>query len=374
MNVGARSRRWFQFSIRALLTLVLLASVPLAWLGMRLDGARRQRAAMAAIEGVSGRAIRDYEAVPAFDARGLPVKIVKPSDWRYLRKWLGDDLFDPVVALDLSRAHDLDRCLPKLEQQLKNLPHLTTIDAHDRLMGDVGLEVLLRLPHLESLNVSGTQVTGKGLIRLGEISRLRELELPDVREDVDPRWLTSLGRLTELRRLRLPWWLPSRKLAAPLAKLRKLRELSIGYLNEDTLQVFRGLPDLESLALRIDVLDAGAETLCSLPRLRSLMLVCSTLRPNALQALGRLARLETLELHGPRTAIDDWQWLAGLRELRHLAWHNTTLDDEALDQLARLDQLETIYLNVSGLRDAGIARLKAALPKCAISYRPIFNP
>lgn len=153
-----------------------------------------------------------------------------------------------------------------------------------------------------------------------------------------------------------------------MGRLRKLRELEIGSLGEDTLQVFRGLPELETLEVQIDKLGAGAETLCSLPRLRSLTLMCSTLRPDALQALGRLARLQTLALHGPRTAIDDWQWLAALRELRHLAWHNTMLDDGALDQLARLDQLETIYLNVSGVSDAGIARLRAALPKCAISY------
>lgn len=122
MNVPARSRRWFQFSIRALLALVLLTSVPLAWLAKRLDEARRQRAAVAAIEGVSGRAIRDYEAHRARDPRGFPIKTAKPSNWPYLRKWLGDDLFDPVVVLDLSRAHDLDRCLPKLQQHLKNLP------------------------------------------------------------------------------------------------------------------------------------------------------------------------------------------------------------------------------------------------------------
>lgn len=100
--------------------------------------------------------------------------------------------------------------------------------------------------------------------------------------------------------------------------------------------------------------------------------MCSKLRPEALQALGRLGRLQTLELNGPMTAIDDWQWLAGLRELRYLAWHNATIEDETLDHLARLSQLETIVLTVRGLKDDDIDRLQAALPKCVITYwRPL---
>jgi Leucine-rich repeat (LRR) protein len=50
----AKPRRWFRFSLRRLLILVTLLSVPLGWIGWRLGQARRERATIAWIEEMGG--------------------------------------------------------------------------------------------------------------------------------------------------------------------------------------------------------------------------------------------------------------------------------------------------------------------------------
>ena len=47
-------RRWFQYSLRTLLVLMLLACIGMGWIAVKLQQVRRERAAVAAIEGLGG--------------------------------------------------------------------------------------------------------------------------------------------------------------------------------------------------------------------------------------------------------------------------------------------------------------------------------
>jgi hypothetical protein len=39
-------RRWFQYSLRTLLVFMVLASIPMSWLAVKMQQARRQREAL----------------------------------------------------------------------------------------------------------------------------------------------------------------------------------------------------------------------------------------------------------------------------------------------------------------------------------------
>ncbi len=71
-------RRWFQFSLRALLVFVLPTSIGMSWFGVRLHRVRRQRGAVKAIQKAGGWV--NYE---------------EPEPWGppWLRELLGDDFF-----------------------------------------------------------------------------------------------------------------------------------------------------------------------------------------------------------------------------------------------------------------------------------------
>jgi len=51
---GGHRRRWYQFSLRTLLIVVTLSTVPLGWVGWKLEQGRRQRATIAWVEKMGG--------------------------------------------------------------------------------------------------------------------------------------------------------------------------------------------------------------------------------------------------------------------------------------------------------------------------------
>ena len=56
-----RKRRWFQFSLRSLLIVVVIVAIPCAWLGWKIDQKRRECEAVAAIIKAGGIVVYDYQ-------------------------------------------------------------------------------------------------------------------------------------------------------------------------------------------------------------------------------------------------------------------------------------------------------------------------
>ena len=82
-------RRWLQFSLRTMLLLVLIASVPLGWLGMKVREARQQWEAVRAIRMVEGVVEYDFERdeTGVVQIRPLPADLAWP-----LLDLVGDDI------------------------------------------------------------------------------------------------------------------------------------------------------------------------------------------------------------------------------------------------------------------------------------------
>jgi len=230
MTLAKRKRRWWQFNLKTLLAGTMVVSVVFACLGVNLRRARDQMEAVTAIEKLGGMVNYDYqwdESAGYYDASRQP----RGPSW--LRKWLGGDFFDSVVAvnmvsggigsasgiLSLGKATDADLVhverLRKLKwlslQRMKvtddGLMHLNGLTNLESLLlgntqvGDSGLVHLKKLNNLKQLDLRGTQLTNVGLMHLKGLENLEELFLDNTK--VSDAGLPHLIGLSKLRWLSL---------------------------------------------------------------------------------------------------------------------------------------------------------------------------
>ncbi len=177
-------RRWLQFSLRTLLVIVLLVSVPLSWVANKRH---RHRRAVAKIRELGGEVIYSYynEAVPS---------------WRRsetLRWLLGEDFISGAYQIGFGPSTVDDKGLIWLEDLTENnilylsdnpitdagLVHLDgssdlfALFLSNTKITDRGLRHLARLPNLATLRLEGTDVTDAGLKFLKEMHQLRDISL-----------------------------------------------------------------------------------------------------------------------------------------------------------------------------------------------------
>ncbi len=205
--------RWFQYSLRSLLLVMLLACLGMSWVAVKRQKARRQKAAVAAILKLGGQVRYDYQ----LDAAGKPIKASPPAAtwWREL---LGGDSFDRVVEVwvnsDAPLEHveqlpDLESlilwCSPKVTNaglvHLRGLPKLRKLRFGITSVTDAGLAHLSSLHQLESLDMWYLHTTDAGLEHLQGLTNLQELRLGSGQKT--DAGLVYLKGLTQLRKLEL---------------------------------------------------------------------------------------------------------------------------------------------------------------------------
>ena len=123
-------RRWLQFSLRTLMALVVLLSLPLAWFALKIRKAERQQQAMEAIRKTGGVVVYDYE-FEVFANRLAEAKLLgvdmnygpnepEPPAPEWLRGLLGVDFFSDVAVVDLTRTHATKEGIEELKRALPN--------------------------------------------------------------------------------------------------------------------------------------------------------------------------------------------------------------------------------------------------------------
>ena len=188
---GPKPRRRLQFSLRTLMVLVVIVSLPLGWLACRLNQAREQRAVIDAIHALGGSTEYDGESgsykegsYPSMafglDSLGYPDPPGCPAPV-WLRRCLGDDFFVRIVGV----RGDSDAVL----ERAARLPHLSSLSVgplHRRPYAsypvtDAGLEHLKESSQLRTVMLNQTQVTDAGLAHLRGLTQLQRLDLSGTR-------------------------------------------------------------------------------------------------------------------------------------------------------------------------------------------------
>jgi hypothetical protein len=239
-----RKRRWFQFSLRTLMTFTAICAIASAWLGKRIEQKRKERESVAAIVKLGGIVRYDYQCDPS--RIGFPN--AEPPGPHWLRNLLGENFFSEVVHvvfnnrsnvrddglvhlngltgmrmlmlsevnvtdaglvnlnglvrlsyLDLSRTKTTDAGLDRLN--LKGLTQLNALILGDTDIGDSGLAHVKGMTRLETLTVQNTHVTDVGLEHLEGLAKLQTLDLAGT--NVTDAGLIHLRRLTKLQTLDL---------------------------------------------------------------------------------------------------------------------------------------------------------------------------
>jgi Leucine-rich repeat (LRR) protein len=196
MNEPRKPRlRWFQYSLRTLLLAVLLASIGMSWVAVRMQRARREREAVAAIVKLGGRVWYDYQLQQQdWD----PSPGTDPPGPVWLRNLLGENVFASVVGVDLYGSPIRDADLG----HLKGLTQLKFLGLNRTNVSDAGIERLRGLTQLKALSLWGTQVTDAGLVHLKGLTQLQLLDLGMTR--VTDAGLEHLKGQAKLRTFYLP--------------------------------------------------------------------------------------------------------------------------------------------------------------------------
>jgi internalin A len=216
-------RRYFRFSMRRLVLLVLVIG---GWLGWLTRSARIQRDAVAAIERSGGRAWYDC------DQRGLSTPKPKngqgpPSKRRlwppgWLVDRVGIDYFShPVMVVLWPREGRADEALFRVGQlrrldtlivypevladdslaPLEGMSALKRLELFNTKVGDAGLAHLKGLTGLRVLTFDGSSITDAGLAHVERLGELEYLSLN--RTGVSDAGLARLRGLTRLKRLNM---------------------------------------------------------------------------------------------------------------------------------------------------------------------------
>jgi hypothetical protein len=186
-------RTTFQFKLRSMFVLVVIAALLCGWLEWKMVRKERERAAVAEINKVGGYVLYDWEK--PFDKANA-----RPPGAAWLRKLLGDDFFASVVWVNVMHRHEIaDEWLVCLEP-LSDLAALYVND-HDNSITDAGVRYLSRFKKLRYLSLVGTGITDAGLADLNSLTELNWLDVSHT--EVTDAGLVNLKALTALQSLNL---------------------------------------------------------------------------------------------------------------------------------------------------------------------------
>lgn len=326
-------RKWRQFSLRALLLVITVVGV---WLGIQVNSARKQKAAVDAITKAGGSLYFDYQEVPApagSDAVFAVDPAVSPSTPKWLRDRIGADYFRTPITVSLSHQQIAQSELLLLAnltaiRQLQ-LDHTVVTNGSGirHPVNDNDLVILKRMRRLVHLSLGHTQVDGSGLKHLAEARRLHDLDCQH--SSCDDTGMEQISKLIGVKTL---------------------------CLNNTA------------------VTDLGLERIQGLTMLKELYLDNTKITDAGLAYIKSIG-LKTLSLNN--TAVTDF----GLKRIEHLTMleglylNNDKITDSGLASIMKLKNLTVIWLSGTDVTPKGIESLKNVLPRSQItaplSYRTL---
>lgn len=217
----------------------------------------------------------------------------------------------------------------------------STLDANEELEALAGLTKLEKL-YFSLHFLTNINVRDKGLERLKNLQNLRELRLAQT--NVKGPSLAYFPRLRDL-------------------------DLSETPFRDDGMVYLKGLTQLQRLSLRDTlVTDEGVKQLAGLKELVSLDLYGLKLTGTGVQSLAGLTKLRRLNLLGAQLSDDGLDAVLGMNDLEELNLYRSGITNAGLDKFKKLKHLAALDVRYSRVTRSGVDSLVAALPNCKVDF------
>ncbi len=242
---------------------------------------------------------------------------------KWLREITGDDaltMFARIVEIDLNERTDGHK-----EPVPKRLDDRVTDDWLKKLAGQT---------ELRNLQLSGTAVTGKGLVHLKDLKNLERLNvcLTAVSDD----GFEHLAGLTQMRRM----------------------TVCASQVTGSGFKRLTGMKDLESINLHSSpASDAGLEAIGKFTSLKRLEIVHTKVTDAGLKHIAGLVNLRQLHIHGPETTENGLPFIAELKNLETLDIYDKAASNATLEQVAKLPNLRSLMLVNGPFDEVGLTHL-----------------
>lgn len=243
------------------------------------------------------------------------------------------------------------------------------IDLDNSTFNDAGLNSLAQVRTLKRVNLTGTQVSSAGLIPLGNLGELIDLDLSSTK--TDNRITPVLAKLP-LVRLNCSRTAISDEGLAQLAKISTLEDLTLSFCRGVTGVGFRVFKGAKLKKLDIGVTGFGVDGLMVLRGMATLedltVYEAGIVQHKNALIFGSLPNLKKLNIG--KNAIDDaglGLWFKGCRNLEHLnisVHQNVT--SAGLAGLVSLKNLRYLDCTNTGVDARGATALKQKIPELTV--------
>jgi hypothetical protein len=190
-------RRWFRYSLQ---TLLLIITALCVWLGFKVEAARKQREAVAALQKLCSGVTIKYDYEPLLSSLVAPPQSPEPH---WLVKYVGIDFLHDVTAL---YAHPGLQPNPPADVRaifpiLAEFRHLRLLNIIGGTFQDDDFRHLANTRDLEILFLNQNSISGEGLRHLSELKKLRQLIL--VSNPITDQGIEAAANLTNLQELQI---------------------------------------------------------------------------------------------------------------------------------------------------------------------------
>ncbi len=161
---------------------------------------------------------------------------------------------------------------------------------------------------------------------------------------------------------------------APFTGLRRL-DLNYSSITDDGMQYVAGMKELTHLALRDTLVsDAGVRHLAGLSKLESLDLYGTSLTDTGVSSLAGLKRLRKLNLLGANVSDESAALLAALPELEELNLYRSRITNDGLAKLRSLKKLRSLDVRYARVTRGGVDDFRRAVPQCEVDFQDSAQP
>ncbi len=292
-------------------------------------------------------------------------------------------------AMDLINAH---------LNEIKTGKRLTELELETCTFDAEAIQSLEKMPSLESLLISGSDMTQDSFLRLlhlklkrlhlsgafygdclkgiGTMSSLKELYFDCREPPIPPQYTTLIADAVHLRNLGSLESLhlsiyhgkhvctDFQELELTPSSFKSLRSLSIQDIEILDFKELSILPSLRSLRYSKSG-NSDLKNISFLKSMTSLSLANVSVTPEGMQEMSTLKTLE--DLHLRRVSLSSYSELRDLRVLKALRLDECRIDAEGLKHLSRLKSLTTLEFRLCGdITAADLQSLRKAMPHCDI--------